>query len=103
MRQTIEKRIENLEAQKPVSGEVYTLTRVHRNAEWFDPTTTKEHERLGTDEFSVTQDGNTRAIGKAEFDQLKPGAQFVVVRLVLAARPDAEPLDNLSEAGGMGA
>jgi hypothetical protein len=103
MRQTIEKRIENLEAQKPVDGPEFTLIRVHHNAEWLDPTTTKDHERPGTDEYSVNRAGVSRVIQKAEFDRLTPGARFVVTRLVLAPRPNAEPLDDLSEAGGMGA
>ncbi len=94
MRQTIEKRIENLEAQKPVDGPEFTLIRVHHNAEWIDPTIPGDHERPGTDEYSVNRAGESRVIEKAEFDHLTPGARFVVTRIVLAPDPDAEPLEE---------
>lgn len=89
------KRIEKLEAQNiHTNGLDYNLTRVHRNAEWLDPTIPGDHERPGTDEFTVNQAGQSRVIQREEFDRLTPGARFVFTRLVLAGHPDAEPFDD---------
>ena len=94
MNQSIAKRLEQLEAGQVSTGPDYNLLRVHRNAESIDPTIPGNHERPGTDEFTVNQAGESRVISKEEFDRLIPGARFVFTRLVLAAHPNAEPLDD---------
>jgi hypothetical protein len=45
-------------------------------------------------EFEVSQNKESRVISEAEFESLKPRARYVVNRHIVAAHPDALPLDD---------